>query len=399
MADWSSRGYDAENFSLFSYQTSSTKEYRSKVRGINYKNTGGKKSTISNPAVFTLRELIHDWNPDDTHEDRWETSRAHPDQPNNIARTAQYREAEVPFIIYNNPELESAVSKMSLSNLLYNFGFMPRMVERSSTNHFMYYSAKVAADSILGWTPPQLDFPLTFGKFLRLAEEAEKQSVYYATSDSRNSSVDAGLHYMTIGAAEGGRTPWITDALPYYSAGRENNFFIVDSGAFHGINCRFGMRGVVAEAHYDGARNFISMVRGRKRYMLLPPSECDKLHLLPRGHPSGRHSSVDWSDTQNVDKNGQLWDAMATEAIISSGDILYIPSFWFHYIISQDASIQCNARSGASPDVDNIIKSCMKRAGEEGLRAVENGSVQPEQKKMNRKNKRKKFNIISEAQF
>jgi hypothetical protein len=27
----------------------------------------------------------------------------------------------------------------------------------------------------------------------------------------------------------------------------------------------FGMRGVVAEAHYDGGRNFVAMVRGRKR--------------------------------------------------------------------------------------------------------------------------------------
>jgi len=32
-----------------------------------------------------------------------------------------------------------------------------------------------------------------------------------------------------------------------------------------GINCRFGMRGVAAAAHYDGKRNFIAMLRGRKR--------------------------------------------------------------------------------------------------------------------------------------
>jgi hypothetical protein len=34
---------------------------------------------------------------------------------------------------------------------------------------------------------------------------------------------------------------------------------------FVGINCRFGMRGVIAEAHYDGRRNFVAMIRGRKR--------------------------------------------------------------------------------------------------------------------------------------
>jgi hypothetical protein len=30
------------------------------------------------------------------------------------------------------------------------------------------------------------------------------------------------------------------------------------------------------------------------------------------------------------------------------GEIMYIPGNWFHYIVSQDASIQCNARSGTS---------------------------------------------------
>ena len=29
-----------------------------------------------------------------------------------------------------------------------------------------------------------------------------------------------------------------------------------------GINCRFGNRGVIAEAHYDGGRNFIAMLKG-----------------------------------------------------------------------------------------------------------------------------------------
>lgn len=34
-----------------------------------------------------------------------------------------------------------------------------------------------------------------------------------------------------------------------------------------GINCGFGMRGVVAAAHYDGTRNFIAMLRDRKRWV------------------------------------------------------------------------------------------------------------------------------------
>ena len=60
------------------------------------------------------------------------------------------------------------------------------------------------------------------------------------------------------------------------------------------------MKGVAAASHYDGRRNFIAMLRGRKRYVIQPPRECSKLELYPRNHPSGRHSRIDWSDIQQV---------------------------------------------------------------------------------------------------
>ena len=34
---------------------------------------------------------------------------------------------------------------------------------------------------------------------------------------------------------------------------------------------------------------------GRRRYMLARPLECRNAYLLPKGHPSGRHSEIDWS--------------------------------------------------------------------------------------------------------
>lgn len=40
------------------------------------------------------------------------------------------------------------------------------------------------------------------------------------------------------------------------------------------------------------------------------------------------------------------------------GEILYLPGYWFHYIISQDASIQCNARSGESEPGREEISKC-----------------------------------------
>lgn len=41
--------------------------------------------------------------------------------------------------------------------------------------------------------------------------------------------------------------------------------------------------------------------------------------------------------------------------------MLYIPSYWFHYMCSLDHSIQCNTRSGPPPKGNNehFIRDCM----------------------------------------
>jgi hypothetical protein len=51
-------------------------------------------------------------------------------------------------------------------------------------------------------------------------------------------------------------------------------------------------------------------------------------------------------------------NSKATEVVLSMGEMLYLPSYWFHYIISQDASIQCNARSGESIEGKEFIDKC-----------------------------------------
>ncbi|RYH22135.1 hypothetical protein EON65_19670 [archaeon] len=57
-------------------------------------------------------------------------------------------------------------------------------------------------------------------------------------------------------------------------------------------------------------------------------------------------------------KHPDLYSARATEVVLRMGEALYIPSYWFHYIISQDASIQCNARSGEGEQGREEIAQC-----------------------------------------
>ena len=47
--------------------------------------------------------------------------------------------------------------------------------------------------------------------------------------------------------------------------------------------------------------------------MLLPPRECQNLELYPRGHPSARHSAVDWTNLKAIEQYPALYNASATE--------------------------------------------------------------------------------------
>ncbi len=58
------------------------------------------------------------------------------------------------------------------------------------------------------------------------------------------------------------RSHFVTKDLPCFTPGTEN-FFVTDIRKNKGIQCRFGMRGVIAEAHYDGGRNMVLTAASR----------------------------------------------------------------------------------------------------------------------------------------
>ena len=169
------------------------------------------------------------------------------------------------------------------------------------------------------------------------------------------------------------------------------SLYLVDPDQQKGIHCRFGMPGMIAANHYDASRNTIAILGGTRRYILSRPEQCPNMGLFPMKHPSARHSKVDWTtastdyyngknddndnddDVEEAENNastssssGLSWkeykeslsllanNATSTEVVLEAGDVLYLPSYWFHFIISLDVNMQCNTRSGRN-DKDNQI--------------------------------------------
>ncbi len=226
-----------------------------------------------------------------------------------LAIAYKLRDKEVPYILYNVPELdEAARSDFSADALQLHFGSLPRVVEKSQDNEFMYYTVKETTSSIMGrqfsdWKPPQQDILMSFRTFLREAIEAETKNNIADKSSQKISdenlakkgkykekdAVDLvgprSLHYLIIAASEGSRTKWIRHALPFFEP--KDSLFMREPEQYRGnfkhteaiqvgivsslydyilgVNCRFGMKGIISAPHYDSRTNYIAMIRGRKR--------------------------------------------------------------------------------------------------------------------------------------
>lgn len=44
---------------------------------------------------------------------------------------------------------------------------------------------------------------------------------------------------------------------------------------------------VMSEGHYDGARNMVALLAGKRRWILSKPENCGRMHMFRKGHPSG----------------------------------------------------------------------------------------------------------------
>lgn len=157
------------------------------------------------------------------------------------------------------------------------------------------------------------------------------------------------------GECDAGSSEYLFDELPFFQP--KPSLYMVDYAEQKGIHCRFGMKGVIAENHFDGSRNAIVVLGGERRYILSHPDQCKYLSLLPKGHPSARHSAVDWSNPDLV-QYPEFQLAKGNEVILQAGDVMYLPTDWFHFIVSLNLNFQCNTRSGINNDYQVPIHEC-----------------------------------------
>ena len=296
------------------------------------------------PRDVPLLDVVRNWAPDDASVPaQLHDTLRHFDYsvPAQRAAMLAYRNAELPFVVHNVPDLDAVVKKWTLRYVDGRMGKHKLRTEVSKNNHHMYFKGGAgAARRFPGWRPPMRWDSMSFREWLRHANVPAAQA---ATNKPH-------FYWRLDWKHENGPSQWVYEDLkPFF--GRPPTHlkdFVVDISGHRGINCRAGMRGVIAEAHFDGSRNFIAMMKGAKRYVMMKPGECNNMYYYKSGHPSARHGSVDFSDPAHLDVDAHplLKKARAFEVVLRAGEMLYIPTFWNHYIISLGLNIQCNTRSG-----------------------------------------------------
>ena len=259
------------------------------------------------------------------------------DYQTELAKAIAYRDAEVPFQLYNHPEVDEITHKWADPKYMERrFGSGRYRCESSNPggdanygpNHFMYTSGRTTK----GWESPIGHVKLSFREWYEKAQKAD--NISHDVHDSR--------FYFRASAnserdSEGG---FLFKELTFFRPPKKSNVIFKDPKGQRGIHCRFGMRGLIAEAHWDGSRNMIAQLGGRRRYILVAPEDSCDMYLLGRNHPSGRHSAVDWSKPESWADYPDFPTMPAHEVVQEPGDMLYLPTFYLHYINSIDTNYQ-----------------------------------------------------------
>lgn len=313
-----------------------------------------KPPTKSYPRKVSIQDIVANWNPDNTTPPtRMYRTICQFDYQKEFHMALIYRNAEVPFQLYNVPEMEEVVHKWSDDSYLRRrLGRVTKYKCEASNpggevnhgaNHFMYTNGQSTSKP-----PPIKHVRLTWDEWLRKVDDGEKLPV--DTPDSR--------FYFRFSASSpsDSQAGWLFKELPFFQP--KPSIFLREPQGQRGIHCRFGMAGVIAEAHWDGSRNMIGQFYGRRRYILVDPDDSCDMYLLAKNHPSGRHSEVDWSKPDTWEEYPRFPKMPAHEVVQTPGTFLYLPTYYLHYIVSLDRNYQCNSRSGRDDRQTSIVNKC-----------------------------------------
>lgn len=318
---------------------------------------------------WLVQDVLSNWNPDNTTvPDRIFQGLCVFDYQTDHETAMTYRDAEVPFVVVNDPRVAATTERWNQPGYLENLlGDVPHRTVISESNKILY-AAPFPKDTQRrlrrgerfrqpppGWHNPTENTRMPYKEWLKKANVSDQALTAPEARHYYYRLIGCGMPHAD-GSCDRDSSEYLFDELPFFQP-NEGDIYLRDVDQQRGIHCRFGMKGIVAENHFDLNRNSIVVLSGSRRYLLAHPNQCPNMCLYDQHHPSARHSQVDWSNP-NMEQFPDFYEALGNEVVLQAGDVLYLPNLWFHHIVSLELNVQCNTRSGHGPEYMEEIRQC-----------------------------------------
>ncbi len=116
--------------------------------------------------------------------------------------------------------------------------------------------------------------------------------------------------------------------------------FLDQKAELDALNLWFGAAGCISPLHFDKSDNFLAQIMGTKRLFLFAPSDGENLY--PNRETSTPHVSRVDAFRPDYDAFPRFADAQAFETVLGPGDILFIPTGWWHAVETVETSFSLN---------------------------------------------------------
>ena len=170
----------------------------------------------------------------------------------------------------------------------------------------------------------------------RTREMAFRDAVRRIASQDR----DSPEHLYIMEQQHEGSPRWLPEVYPELAA----DYALppsVNRAKLLQINLWLGAAGNVTPLHFDMANNFLAQINGRKRITFFDPAQTDRLYPAGSRSSSANTSQVDIL-RPDFEKHPRFKEATPLECVLSPGELLYIPPFWWHQVESVDAAVSIN---------------------------------------------------------
>jgi hypothetical protein len=210
------------------------------------------------------------------------------DYQKDYATALAYRQAELPFVVVNDPAVARTVERWHIP------GYLPQLIggpkhniqhraEYNTNSHFLYHQphrpkrrrrhgewhnvdeekeeAEKAQLQDLQGRQAALQRADVVPEAIRMTYDdwlAKANKTHVGPEEEHWYFRLIGCGYMdTSGQCDQGSSEYLFDEMPYFQPRNDdrNTLYLGDPSEQKGIHCRFGMKGVIAENHFDASRN------------------------------------------------------------------------------------------------------------------------------------------------